>query len=152
MKLDPAVFLVAPDPEPPPVRPTRRVFCAGLLAGVAAGAGLAVVALRPRPAGPAPRTPPDDERLRWALALQDGDLDGLVRANTDFLLVFTERADARDRLEPGVTRLATAVLEDDPTIVDQRALLAAKLAQTIDALPSSSPLRRYLAPLRRVNR
>lgn len=145
------VYLVAPEPDPPPR--TRRAFLYGLLVGGAA-AGLGALALgrggsEGEVAAPAEEA---DERLRWALELQEGGLGALVAANTDFLLVFTDRLDARTRLERGIERLTMAVLEDDPLIVEQRTLLAAKLWQAIQALPESSQLRRWLPALDRLRR
>jgi hypothetical protein len=157
MKLDP-VYLLAPDPAPArPPESSRRRFATGvavgLLSGLAAGSGLARL-LAPRPAGADETDEPtgDDARLRWALDLQQGPLEDLVAGNTDFLLAFTEHPDVRDRLEPGIYRLVIAVLEDDDAVADRRALLAAKLAQSIDSLPPDARLRTHLPFLRRLAR
>jgi hypothetical protein len=158
MKLDP-IYIVAPDPlpvRPPPVSRRRFVtgWALGLISGLAAGTGVAMLRRHPHAGSGEETTGPGDEdaRLRWAFDLQQGPIDELVADNTDFLLVFTERISVRDRLEPGIYRLVVAVLEDDPAVSRQRPLLAAKLAQSIEALPPDARLRSHLPFLRRLAR
>lgn len=148
MKIEP-VYLVAPEPAPP--RPpvfSRRALLAAI--GVAAASGGAIGWFATRGTGDVAQrrggTP--TPRLQWALDLQSGPLDELVRHQVAFLWIVESDRDAR--LTTGLRRLARAILEDHPAIGAERADLAREIADCITGLNAGSDLGPLVEPLRRV--
>ncbi|MBI5851357.1 MAG: hypothetical protein HZB39_10090 [Planctomycetes bacterium] len=142
MHLEP-VYLVAPQPDA--VRPAgirRRAVAvwvaAGFVAGLTGGAGSTWLALG---------RDPDiaDDTMRWALTVQEGDLEALVAAHEPFLLTFVESGDRA--LLFGVRRLAKAVLAGEPSVGGLRADLAARVAGVIRHAPDARELAEFLEPL-----
>src|SRR5690606_25348362 len=89
-----------------------------------------------------------DDRLAWALDLQAGPLDELIRHRLAFIWVVESRPDAR--LVEGLRRLAVAVLEDDPALRGDRLEFAPELARTIAGFEHARSLDPLLGPLQRL--
>lgn len=134
MKLEP-VYLLAPEPTaapPPAPQPTRRAFLVGAALGCASG--LAIGAAATRWLGwvfEAAAADEPDERTRWALTLQRGPIADFVADHETFLWLSESLRDPR--LEPGIERLARAVIDGDDATRAVRSSLATSLAMTIEA-------------------
>lgn len=146
MKLDP-VYLVAPEPQRDAKRFSRRA-CLGLAAlgfgfGAMVGSGL-----RRALASGGTATAIDAE-LQWAIELQRGPLERLVRDRGMFLALAGERRSQESDLLVGVQRLARHALDES---VDRtaRAPLARDLVAYLESVPV--PDQRLLAALRQVAR
>jgi hypothetical protein len=143
-----AVFLVGPEPErPAPPTVSRRMFVGALASSFGLGALLGAGLGSPAVDAPIPAAPPS-KALAWALELQDGPLEGLVRNEMSFRIVVQDEGDPR--LLTGVERLLHAVLNRDPTVEENRAALAASLASDIRTLPICSSLTAHVPELLRI--
>lgn len=145
MRLDP-VFLVAPEPEPPRPRFSRRqLFAAAAGAfgvGWAFGLGLRH-ALDASATAPADIPPEDAPWIAWAEELQVGPSTELLRNRSQFLVVFTLGRHAAERLAPGVQLLASSLLQGSALSEPERHSAARDLLQ---ALSMSGVPGEYLTP------
>jgi hypothetical protein len=150
MKLDP-VYLVAPEPQRDAKRFSRRA-CLGLAAlGFGFGALLGSGLRRALATGGTATT--IDAELQWALALQRGPLERLVRDRVTFLAIVDEHAAELDRFEAGLSRLVEAVLRGEVDATSRR-LAAEELSSWLEGRQALLPaeLVTHVAELRRLGR
>ncbi|MCC6782582.1 MAG: hypothetical protein IT457_07040 [Planctomycetes bacterium] len=105
MKLEP-VYLVQPDPAPPPRAVSRRALIVGAVVAAAGGAIFGVALRRNSSAGPTPAPGAMPPLVEWAAELQAGDPEQLLSRCSEFLAIVAAHPTHLSRLEPGLLALA----------------------------------------------